>query len=84
MAWSEATRARYRRAPDDRQDDLTDAAGALIAPPVPAQGRMGRPRATDPRRVFDAIRSLLSSGCRWRRRPPCHPPFSTVRNCFYA
>ena len=41
VAWTEATRARYRRAPDDRQDDLTDAAGALIAPPVPAQGRMG-------------------------------------------
>ena len=50
LAWTEATRPQHGRAPDDRQDDLTDAAGALIAPPVPAQGRMGRPRATDPRR----------------------------------
>ncbi|MCY4259432.1 MAG: hypothetical protein OXC91_04120 [Rhodobacteraceae bacterium] len=38
MAWTEATRARYRRAHDDRQDDLTDAAGALIAPAVPRPG----------------------------------------------
>ena len=68
MAWSEATRTQYGRPHDDRQDDLTDAAGALIPRP-------GRPRATDPRRVFDALRSLLSSGCRWRRRPPCRPPF---------
>ncbi len=46
MAWSEATRTQYGRPHDDRQDDLTDAAGALI----PARGRMGRPRATGPRR----------------------------------
>jgi len=48
VAWTEATRAQHGRAHDDRQDDLTDAAGALIAPPVPARGRMGRPRATGP------------------------------------
>ncbi len=45
---------------------------------------MGRPRAADPRRVFDAIRSMLSSGCQWRLVPPCHPPSSAVRNCFCA
>ncbi len=82
MAWSEAARAQYSRLHDDGQDDLTDAERALIAPLIPTQGRMGRPRATDPRRVFDAIRSMLSSGCRWRLVPPCHPPSSTVRNCF--
>ncbi len=82
MAWSEAARAQHGRPHDDRQDDLTDAERALIAPLIPTRGRMGRPRATDPRRVFDAIRSMPSSGCRWRIVPPCHPPSSTVRNCF--
>ena len=82
MAWSEAARAQQGRPHDDRQDDPTDAERALIAPLIPTRGRMGRPRATDPRRVFDAIRSMLSSGCRWRLVPPCHPPSSTVRNCF--
>ncbi len=82
MAWSEAARAQHGRPHDDGQDDLTDAERALTAPPVPTRGRPGRPRATDPRRVFDAIRSMLSSGCRWRLVPPCHPPSSTVRNCF--
>ncbi len=82
MAWSEAARAQHGRPHDDGQDDPTDAERALIAPPLPTRGRPGRPRATDPRRVFDAIRSMPSSGCRWRLVPPCHPPSSTVRNCF--
>ena len=50
MAWSAATRAQPGRAHDDRQDDLTDAERVLIASLIPTQGRMGRPRATDPRR----------------------------------
>ncbi len=49
MAWSEAARAQHGRPHDDGQDDPTDAERALIAPPVPTRGRMGRPRATDPR-----------------------------------
>ncbi len=53
MAWSEAARAQHGRPHDDRQYDLTDAERALTAPLIPRQGRMGRPRATDPRRVFD-------------------------------
>ncbi len=84
MAWTEATRAQHGRLHDDRQDDLTDAEWMVIAPLIPRQGRMDRPRAADPRRVFDAIRSMLLSGCQWRLVPPCHPAFSTVRNCFHA
>ena len=80
MARSEATRARYGRP----HDDPTDAKQVPIAPPVPTRGRPGRPHATGPRRVFDGIRSMPSSGCRWRPIPPCRPPFSTVRNRFCA
>ena len=84
MAWTEATQANYRRAHDHRQNDVSDGEWALIAPLIPEQGRMGRPRSTDLRRVFDAIQYMLASGCQWRLIPPCYPPFSTVQNYFYA
>ena len=84
MAWTEATRANYRRAHDHRQNDVSDEEWALIAPLLPEQGRMGRPRSTDLRRVFDAIQYMLALGCQWRLIPPCYPPFSTVQNYFYA
>ena len=84
MAWTEATQANYRRVHDHRQNDVSDGEWALIAPLIPAQGRMGRPRSTDLRRVFDAIQYMLASGCQWRLIPPCYPPFSTVQNDFYA
>ena len=48
MAWSEATRTQYGRPHDDWQDDLTDAAGALIAPPVPRPGPDGPPPGDGP------------------------------------
>ena len=74
----------YRRAHDHRQNDVSDEEWALIAPLIPEQGRMGRRRSTDLRRVFDAIQYMLASGCQWRLIPPCYPPFSTVQNYFYA
>ncbi len=84
MAWNGATQAKYGRSDDYRQNDLSDEEWALIEPLIPAQGRMGRPRTTDPRRVFDAIQSMLASGCQWRLIPSDDPPFSTVQNYFYA
>ena len=84
MVWTEATQAKYRRSDDFRQNDVSDEEWALIEPLVPAQGRMGRPRLTDSRRVFDAIQYMLASGCQWRLIPPCYPPFSTIQNYFYA
>ena len=69
MPWNEATQAKYRRSDDFRQNDLTDEEWRLVAPLIPAQGRMGRPRSTDPRRVFDAIQYMLSSGCQWAPDP---------------
>ena len=84
MPWSEATQLKYQRSDDFRQNDVSDEERALIAPLIPAQGRVGRPRSTDLRRVFDAILHVLASGCQWRLIPPCYPPFSTVRNYFCA
>ncbi len=84
MAWTEANQAKYKRTDDCRQNNLTDEEWSLIEPMIPAQGRMGRPRQTDPRQVFDAIQYMLASGCQWRLIPACYPPFSTVQNYFYA
>ena len=84
MPWSEATQLKYRRSDDFRQNDVSDEEWAVVAPLIPAQGRMGRPRLTDPRRVFDAIQYMLASGCQWRLIPPCYPPFSTIQTYFYA
>ena len=80
MAWTEATQANYRRPDDHRQNDVSDSEWALIAPLIPAQGRMGRPRTADLRRVFNAIQFMLGTGCQWRSIPPRFPPFTTVQH----
>ena len=83
MAWNETTQVKYRRTDDHRQNNLTDEEWLLIEPMIPKQGRMGRPRKTDPRQIFDAIQYMLASGCQWRLMPGCFPPFSTVQHpCF--
>ena len=63
MLWTPTTQRQYRRRDDCRQNDLTDDEWALIAPLIPEQGRIGRPRKTDPRSVFDSIQYMLASGC---------------------
>jgi len=55
MAWTEATRLRYRRETLRYASDLTNAEWALIAPFLPSAGRLGRPRKTDLRSVAEAI-----------------------------
>ena len=84
MAWTKAAERKYKRRDDSRQNDVTDEEWALIEPLIPKQGRMGRPRKTDLRGVFNAIQYMLASGCQWRLIPECYPPFSTVQNYFYA
>ena len=84
MAWTKTAERKYRRRDDSRQNDVTDEEWALIEPLLPKQGRMGRPRKTDLRSVFNAIQYMLASGCQWRLIPERYPPFSTVQNYFYA
>ena len=50
---------------------------------MPAVRRIGRPRTTDLREVFNAILYIATSGCRWRMLPNDFPPVSTVRRYFY-
>ncbi len=82
MPWNRTTQQLHKRPDDHSQNDLTDAEWTVIGPMPPKRGRMGRPRGVDLRSVFDAVRYILSTGCRWRALPSGYPPFSTVRNHF--
>ena len=84
MPWNETTRQQYRRACDRFETDLTDAEWQLIEPLLPPASKMGRPRSTDPREVWNAIQYMLGTACPWRAIPKCFPPFTTIQNYFYA
>lgn len=84
MAWTEITRAKYRRDGLRYASDMTDGEWALVAPFMPKRRRLGRPRRTDLREVVDAILYLASSGVQWRALPKDFPPASTVRGYFYC
>lgn len=83
MAWTELTRPQYVRTGGRYASDTTDMEWALIAPFLPAPKRVGRPRTTDLRDVFDAILYIATTGCQWRMLPNDFPPVSTVRRYFY-
>jgi transposase len=55
LASTELTRQQYVRTEGRYASDATDREWALIAPFLPAPKRVGRPRTTDLRNVFDAI-----------------------------
>ena len=84
MAWTETTRAQYRRDGLRYASDLTDDEWALIEPHLPAPAKVGRPRKTDLRRVIEALLYMASTGCQWRAIPKEFPPYSTVQGYFYA
>ena len=84
MAWTETTRAHYRRDGLRYASDMTDAEWALLRPLLPPSRRLGRPRKTDLRRVVEAVLYILSTGCQWRALPREFPPYSTVQGYFYS
>ena len=84
MAWTEITRAQYRREGQRYTSDLTQGEWAVIAPLMPPPRRLGRPREVDLREVVNAILFIASSGCQWRDLPKDLPARSTVQGYFYA
>ena len=50
---------------------------------MPAVRRIGRPRTTDLREVFNAVLYIATTGCQWRMLPNDFPPVSAVRRYFY-
>src|ERR1700740_1415669 len=55
----------------------------LIEPHMPAVKRLGRPRETELRAVWDAILYIARTGCQWRMLPEDFPPFTTVQRDSY-
>lgn len=61
--------------------DLTDTEWKILQPLLPPRHKRGRP-PTDRRRVLDAIRYVLRSGCAWRMLPHSFGPWSTVYDIY--
>lgn len=81
--WTEEARIQHEPRTARYPSDIIDAEWELIAPMIPAPRRGGRPRDTDMREVFNAVRYVLRTGCQWRQLPKCFPPRSTVYNYFW-
>jgi putative transposase len=83
MAWTETTRAQYRRDGLRYASDTTDREWTVIEPLVPPPSRLGRPREHRLRTIVNAILYILATGCQWRALPKDFPPRSTVQGYFY-
>src|ERR1700752_798362 len=83
MAWTETTRGYYARGEGRYASDCTDGEGAIIAAFMPPPCRLGRPRKTNLREVWNAIQYIAATGCQWAMLPKDFPPFTTVQHYFY-
>ncbi len=83
MPWTEITRPEYDRRGQRYASDTTDEDWALVAPFMPPASKVGRPRRTDMRAVWDAIQYMAATGCQWAMLPKDFPPFTTVQYYFY-
>jgi len=83
MPWTEAARRDYARRSSRYASDTKDEEWKMIAPFMPPPKRVGRPRTTDLRAVFDAILYIATTGCQWAQLPKDFPPYSTVQRYFY-
>lgn len=83
MAWTETTRPHYERGLDRYASDCTDREWAIIKPFMPGPSRIGRPRKSNLREVWNAIQYIATTGCQWALLPKCFPPFTTVQYYFY-
>ena len=83
MPWTEITRPDYERRGLRYVSDCTEDEWALVAPFMPPKAKVGRPRKTDMRAVWDAILYMAATGCQWAMLPKDFPPFTTVQYYFY-
>ena len=83
MVWTDTTRRQYERIGTRYASDCSDEEWGLIEPFLPDAKRIGRPRTTQLRDVWDAIQYMASSGCQWAMIPNDFPPPSTVQRYFY-
>jgi transposase len=87
MAWTELTRAKYRRDGLRYASDTTDEEWAVIVPHLPPPADRGRTRHTSLREVVNSIfydTSLKPAANGVCLPPKDFPPFTTVQRYFYA
>jgi len=84
MAWTEITRAKYRRDGLRYASDTADEEWSVIEPHLPPPADHGRKRHTRLRDVVDSIFYIAQTGCQWRLLPKDFPPYTTVQRYFYA
>lgn len=83
MPWTEITRAHHDRRSLRYASDCTDGEWLLIKPFMPARSKVGRPRRTRMRSVWNTIQYIAATGCQWAQLPKDFPPFTTVQYYFY-
>ena len=83
MPWTEITRRDDAREGLRDASDSTDEEWAIVAPVMPARSKVGHPRTTDLRAVWDAIQYMAATGCQWAMLAKVVPPFTTVRSDVY-
>jgi transposase len=83
MPWTEITRSNYDRRDQRYASDSTDEEWAVVVPFMPPKSKVGRPRRTKMRAVWDAIQYIAATGCQWAMLPKDFPPFTTVQYYFY-
>lgn len=64
------------------ETDVTDAEWELLRPHLDVRAKTGSERTVDLRRVFNAMRYKLRTGCQWRLLPKSFPKRSTVSYYF--
>jgi transposase len=83
MPWTEITRPNYDRRNQRYASDSTDEEWAVVVPFMPPKSKVGCPRITKMRAVWDAIQYIAATGCQWAMLPKEFPPFTTVQYYFY-
>jgi hypothetical protein len=73
MPWNRTTRKEYNRDGRRYENDVTEQQGAIVEAMLPKQGRLGRPRETDLRGVFNASRCWPRVASGGRCRGTFHP-----------
>ncbi|MCP1846763.1 transposase [Bradyrhizobium sp. USDA 4541] len=84
MTWTEITRVQHDRGKLRYASYCTDAEWALIELLMPEPSKVGRPRKTCLRSVWDAIQYIATTGCQWALLPKDFPPFTTGQYYFYG
>ncbi len=78
MPMNDVSVSERRRYPSD----LSERKWTAIAPLVPPEQELGRPRSADVREIVNAINYRWETGCAWRMLPHDYPPWPTVYTYF--